>query len=239
MSAPQVEHVPGTPKSVNLLTQQALALAADGYPVFPCSSEKLPCIPRREGGRGHLDASTDPAEVIRLFSHAGAKLIGGPCGPRSGIDVVDINPRNGGDEWEKKNLHHLPETRCHRTGSGGKHYVFKHAPGMRNSESKIAPGVDVRGEGGYVVFPPSAGYSIESDVDPADWPAWLLPVAMPASKTAHVRPDVKPQQRTDQLVYRYQKYVEKLLANVSSAPEGQKHDILRNNALALGGVIGA
>ncbi len=237
MSAPQVERVPGAPKSVNLLVQQALTLAAAGIPVFPCSSKKLPCIPRREGGRGHLDASTDPAEIIRMFSHAGAKLIGVSCGPRSGIDVVDIDPRHGGDEWERKNLHRLPETRCHRTGSGGRHYVFKHAPGMRNSQAKIAPGVDVRGEGGYVVFPPSAGYSIESDVDPAGWPDWLLPVAMPASKTAHVRPDVKPQQRTDQLVYRYQRYVEKLLANVSSAPEGQKHDILRNNAIALGGVL--
>ena len=227
------------PKSRDFLTQNALALAADGLPVFPCSNKKLPCILRSDGGHGHLDASTDPTEVIRLFSHAGAKLIGVPCGPRSGFDVVDIDPRHDGHVWEEKNLHRLPETRCHRTGSGGRHYVFKHAPGMRNSEGKIAPGVDVRGDGGYVVFPPSAGYSIESDVDPADWPDWLLPVAMPASKTSHVRPDVKPQKRTDQLVYRYQRYVEKLLENVSSAPEGRKHDVLRNTALALGGILAA
>ncbi|WP_148360731.1 bifunctional DNA primase/polymerase, partial [Acidisphaera rubrifaciens] len=106
-------------------------------------------------------------------------LIGMPTGEASGLDVLDVDPRHGGDVWHAANMHRLPETRLHRTQSGGLHLLFIHAPGVRNSESKIAPGIDVRGDGGYAIIPPSPGYVVEHDAPPAHWPDWLLIEALP------------------------------------------------------------
>lgn len=136
---------------------RALEFAGRGIPVFPCAADKRPAIPKSQGGRGFRDAATDPAEVRRMFSHRYAVLVGVPTGERSGLDVLDVDYRNGGAAFERANLHRLPETRIHQTKSGGRHFLFLHAPGVRNSASGIAPGIDVRGEGGYVIFPPSAG----------------------------------------------------------------------------------
>jgi hypothetical protein len=101
-----------------------------------------------------------------------------PTGEVSGLDAVDIDPRHDGDVWERENLHRLPETKIHQTKSGGRHYLFAHAPGLRNSQGQIADGVDARGEGGYVIFPPSDGYTVISEAEPAPWPAWLLALAL-------------------------------------------------------------
>ena len=69
-------------------------------------------------------------------------------------------PRHGGDRWETRRAAQLGKTRIHSTLSGGRHYLFRHADGVRNGAGKLAPGIDVRGEGGYVIMPPSPGYSV-------------------------------------------------------------------------------
>jgi hypothetical protein len=70
----------------------------------------------------------------------------------------------------------MPATYAVRTPSGGRHYYFKgSAP---TSAGRLAPGVDVRARGGYVLIPPSVvngvTYTDENDLFPADPPAWLL-----------------------------------------------------------------
>ena len=79
----------------------------------------------------------------------------------------------------------LPSTWRFLTGGGGEHILFRH-PGstIPNSAGKIGPGVDVRGDGGYIVAPPSEHisgrlYAISVDHHPdevalADPPLWLL-----------------------------------------------------------------
>jgi hypothetical protein len=67
-----------------------------------------------------------------------------------GLAVIDVDPRSGGaldPAW--------PETLTARTPSGGYHLYFGVVGRVRNSASVLAPGVDVRGDGGYVVGPPS------------------------------------------------------------------------------------
>ena len=107
-------------------------------------------------------------------------------GKRSGIWVLDVDPRNGGDETlallEQKHAV-LPPTIQVTTGSGGTHYYFKY-PGIdyRNTAGKFGRGLDTRGDGGYVVAPGSihkTGRKYMWKSSPAahslaDVPAWLL-----------------------------------------------------------------
>jgi len=154
-------------KAENLL-DAALALAALGLPVFPCATNKRPCC---EGGFNA--ASTDPAEIARMFADPRAALIGVPTGAVSGFDALDIDPAKGGQEWRNVNAHRLPRTRRHFTRSGGTHELFPHTPGLRNSASKIAPGVDIRADGGYIIWWPQQGFA----TDGSAWepiPDWLL-----------------------------------------------------------------
>jgi hypothetical protein len=64
--------------------------------------------------------------------------------------------------------------------------LFKYRTGLKCSVSKIAPGIDVRGDGGYVVWWPAAGFTVV-DHALADWPAWLTPPE-PAPTPAPRRP---------------------------------------------------
>ena len=218
------------------LLRQALALAASGLTVFPCTSAKAPAIPKARGGRGYLDASRDPATIIRLFARApGAQLIGVPTGAISGFDVLDSDPRHGGDRWEAANP--IPETRVHQTRSGGRHHLFRHAPGVGCSQHQVGPGIDVRGDGGYIVHPPSAGYRIISDAPLIEWPRWLLPLALKPPCPSPVRtatPLTHPIENR-----RIAGFIRCQLGRLSAAPDGQKHWTLLRTARAIGGVLEA
>jgi len=212
----------------------ALDLAAQGWPVFPCNRHKMPAIPKREGGRGFHDATRDPVAIRALFSRRNAILVSVPTGEISGVDVLDLDYRHGAAEWELAHAELLPTTRTHRTQSGGKHLLFRHAPGVRNSASKIAPGVDTRGAGGYIVFPPSPGYSLTIDAAIAHWPDALLALALPPP------PPPKPASPTLFGATVRQSRLDAIIASaldrVRHAPDGAKHYTLRNSALLLGGI---
>lgn len=109
-------------------------------------------------------------------------------GAVSGIVVLDVDPRHGGDESLRDliAMHgSLPDTVRSLTGAGGTHYFFMH-PGskLQNSAGQVAQGIDVRGDGGFVVLPPSLHmsgqhYAWEIGYDPrecnvAPLPPWLL-----------------------------------------------------------------
>jgi hypothetical protein len=215
----------------------ALVLAALGLPVFPCGANKRPAI---GGPGGHNSAVTDPAAVRALFAKAGdaAQLVGVPMGARSGLDILDIDPRHKGHVWEQANSDRLPETRIHGTLHGGRHYVFRHHPEVRNRAGKkkdagIAPGVDVRGEGGYAIWPPSAGYSVIHEVDVAKWPKCLLDLARKKpAPVSHRTVVFDPKSISDK---RLKGLLGTLLGKIAVAPDGTKHNTLRDIALTIGG----
>jgi hypothetical protein len=216
------------------LLQLALEIARHRLPVFPCSHNKRPAIPEADAGHGLLDAVTDPDAVRELFARAlHARLVGVPTGERSGVDVLDIDPRHGGDVWEAEHADQLPRTRMHSTMGGGRHRLFVHAEGVRNRAGCPAPGVDVRGEGGYIIMPPSPGYSVVDDAPIADWPPRLLEVVRRLPEQPR-RPAIiaDPGRITDA---RINGLLRSLLARVSAAPEGAKHDTLRAIARTVGG----
>ena len=125
----------------------ALELAERGIPCFPCHPDKTPLTPN-----GYKDATADPGQLRRLFRPLIRPwaLIGVPTGARTGLAVLDIDPRHDGDKWLLEHFDELPPTRVHKTGGGGYHLLFRHREGLCTAPARIAPGVDVRGEAGFV-----------------------------------------------------------------------------------------
>lgn len=102
-------------------------------------------------------------------------------GAPSGIVVLDIDVHSGGMESMRAIIvehGQLPDTFIVQTGTGGYHYYFQMPDfDVRNSASKIAAGIDIRGTGGMVVAPYSVSYAgpyvVRRDVQPAPMPKWL------------------------------------------------------------------
>lgn len=181
------------------MLRSALWYAKIGLHVFPlyepsapgvCSCSKGPACgnvgkhPRTP--KGLLNATTDPEQITewwRRWPRANVAIATGP----SGLVVVDIDPRNGGDEnlaELESRYGELPETPTAITGSCGQHYLFKRPPTETHLKSMtIRLGVDVKADGGYIVAAPSlhtsgqtyawdAGRRLE-DVAPALLPEWI------------------------------------------------------------------
>jgi hypothetical protein len=123
---------------------------------------------------GYKTASADPAEIARMFALCPGADVGVACGEINGFDVVDVDPRHGGDAWLAENRHRLPETRVHRTKGGGWHLLYQHVNGCSNRP--IAVGVDLKTTGGQVKWHPAAGYPVH-DAPLAEMPEWLVVLA--------------------------------------------------------------
>lgn len=125
----------------NSTLDAALRLSAQGIPVFPCHRDKSPTT-----RNGFYDATTDERRIRAMF-YSRDLLIGMPTGAASGIDVIDEDPRNGGD---LDTLGPLPMEVVARSKRGGRHVFVKHRPGNRCGD--IAEGIDLKADGGYVVL---------------------------------------------------------------------------------------
>jgi predicted P-loop ATPase len=134
-----------------------------GAITFPCNGK----IPAVEGWQ-------NLTESVPHTGNYGVK-----CGARSGVFVVDFDDLDALDALEAEHGR-LPRTFMVATGRGA-HAYFRHPGGLiLNSASKLAPKVDVRGDGGQVIGPGSVHPTgaIYTPVDPvaeiADAPPWLL-----------------------------------------------------------------
>jgi hypothetical protein len=204
----------------------ALELAAQGLNVFPCLPTKAPACPG-----GFHAATTDPASVKALWHRWPGELIGVPTGARNNFDVLDIDPRHGGDAWHAKHLDRLPQTRIHETRSGGLHILFPHRDGVRNSAGKVAPGIDVRGDGGFVVWWPACGCPVRAEGPLAAWPVWLLPQVLPPTQPPLLQPAAIPDGKFGD---RYtEAAIRRAVEHVASAGEGGRNDALNRETFAL------
>lgn len=152
------------------MLDHALQYASRGWHVFPlhspvdghCSCGKPDCEneakhPRTE--HGLLDATIDASILTQWWTDWPEANIGIRTGEISGIVVMDIDARKSGlESWaELQDLHGRVDTLTSHTGGGGLHLIFQ-APAdrlLKNSTEEIAPGIDTRAEGGYIVAPPS------------------------------------------------------------------------------------
>jgi len=189
----------GTPASSELLNA-ALAYARRGWPVFPCRARAKEPLARR----GFKDATTDENTVRQWWTRWPDANIGIPTGSSTFV-VLDVDVRAGGDETlrELERQHgELPATVHVLTGGGGDHYWFQ-PPAMSLRCCRLADGLELKAEGGYVIVPPSVHpsgwpYTFEVQGHPdgmplADMPAWLLELAQPRvepQSDGHERPVV-------------------------------------------------
>jgi len=147
--------------------QVAVELVAEyGVAIFPCKPDKEP-----RTVNGFKNASLNLEQVDAWFQDSDS-LIGVPTGKQ--FFVVDIDP--DGADWYAANAERLACGCINRTRRGW-HLAYSVPAGVtiRNSAGKIAPGVDVRGTGGYVIWWPAEGLPATgtlADIGPP--PEWLL-----------------------------------------------------------------
>jgi len=182
-----------------LLLKAALRYAkSHGYSIVPLHSVKdgrCSCGDRecQNAGKhprtkhGVKDATTDKATILGWWRKWPNANIGIATGARSGIVAVDIDPRHDGNLSFRHLINEygsLPPRPTVATGGGGRHLYFQCPDVPIKSRAAILPGIDVRGERGYVVAPPSRHASGKryrwgqgrsfSDFEPPALPTWLL-----------------------------------------------------------------
>jgi putative DNA primase/helicase len=187
--------------------------SAHGVPVFPlhsapggvCSCGDLECQNPGKHPRtahGFKDATQDQNRITAWWKRWPAANIGVPTGAPSDLLVVDCDPRNGGPADRSELIERcgpIPDTAEATTGGGGRHLFFRYSGGA--VPKALAPGIDLKGDGGYVVVAPSihaSGNAYQWDgiagakalLNPADAPAWLLEYIAAARDGS--RPESKP-----------------------------------------------
>jgi Bifunctional DNA primase/polymerase, N-terminal/YspA, cpYpsA-related SLOG family len=151
------------------LTFEAAALGyiRRGWPVFVLGRSKRPvanCPPCDTAGKDHdpagcecltchgfYAATLDPARLAAMLRKVPRGLLAIRTGAASGLCVVDIDPRNGGQL--DRTL--MTPTATVATGGGGWQLYYRHPGGPTLPALPGVPGVDIKADGGYVVAPPS------------------------------------------------------------------------------------
>lgn len=136
----------------------ALKYAKIGWKVFPVNQSKQPLI-----SNGLKGASAEETQIKKWWKAHPDAGIGVATGMASGIVVLDIDLDKPGAEQNLEKIIHdkgmFPQTVAAKSGGGGLHFYFKHP----NNGKKVAnaqkllglAGIDVRGDGGYIVVPPT------------------------------------------------------------------------------------
>jgi len=234
----------------------AIAYAARGWAVFPvhgilehsCTCRRGCADPGKHPmvARGFHAASRDPQRILRWWDRWPSANIGVATGAASGIVVLDVDPRSGGEcslEALTARRGPIPETLSARTGGGGWHLFFAHPGGqIPNTAGRLpghtasAPGLDVRGDGGYIIVPPSVHASgtpyrwVDADQSPAPAPPWLQPPPPDPERVAPAVPAGRPAG-----------YGAAALAGemtrVAAAQPGTRNQTLNQAAFALGTLV--
>lgn len=269
---------------INMM-QAALHYAAKGWPVFPCWEmdesdaafqyrvSKMPTERRAKATpykgkqprtiHGLKDATTEEKTIREWWRRYPNAAIGIPTGPTIGAFVLDVDLPDGQQMLDNLEAAHgpLPSTVAQRTGSGGRQLFFAWPQGVeiRNSAGKLAENLDTRGDGGYVIVPPSLhpsggryAWSTNGGTPIANAPQWLIEMArkpekpeatpaedprltdLPATNTTRTRTGTADARRQEG--YGDAAFVDEI-NKVGTAPEGQRNATLNHAAFRLGQLV--
>ena len=162
------------------IAQAAMAYCTAGWSVVPLRPrDKRPLIAWERFQ--HERAS--PATIAEWYRQWPDANVGVVTGEISNLVVLDIDPKHGGDTSVgrlERRFAPLPLTVEATTGGGGRHLYFAHPAGLVHNRAGLVQGVDVRGDGGYIVAPPSVHPSGERYAwVPGRSPAELTLAALP------------------------------------------------------------
>lgn len=198
LDARVAEEMTGRSKGLETYASYALDSGWDPIPVWGVDADGI-CACRngqqcKSPGKHPVDNGWQSKERMskadaydQFALSTSARNIGLRTGISSGFWALDIDPKSGGDQSLlslEAQYGQLPETRVHRTGSGGLHYLFL-LPDFEvtNARGRLPRGIDVRGNGGFIVAPGSVTsvgtYRTENNSDIAPAPEWLLSLIRP------------------------------------------------------------
>jgi hypothetical protein len=240
-----------------------LAYAIRGWAVFPCYSPaeapggcscwRADCAspgkhPRVAGGLNV--ASVDPTAIRRWWQRWPSANVAIRTGAVSGIVVLDVDPAHGGDASLQTLLDRqgpLPAGAVVRTGgSGGRHLYFAHPGGLVRNDTgrRLGPGLDIRGDGGYVIAPPSrhtSGAHYHWDSSTSELPVlpdWLLGrLREPLSPPPRSMTPATATSSWHRASAWARTALERELADISAAQEGTRNSTLNRAAFSLGQII--
>lgn len=228
------------------LRDAALGYGERGWHIIPlhsiangsCTCGKSDCSspgkhPRTSSGL--KDGTTDSYQIRDWWQQWPTANIGIATGEASGLVVLDIDKRHSGFDslGQLEELHgEFPAGVEALTGGGGVHYYFQHPGGTIKNRTNLLPGIDIRGDGGYVVAAPSNHISGElycwgkgsspHEAKPAVMPGWLLELLTekPAAPPRQPGTNGNGTSSRETLLQRAQQYV----AKADSAVEGSRND---------------
>lgn len=227
----------------------AAATVAGGWPVFPCRPDKAPAT-----RNGFKDATTDPTQVSAWWERHPDYLVGVPTDELVVLDL-DVDPdRCTWSWWQTLADDHgwpITENLVVATPSGGVHVYF--AAGdvrVRCSAGKVAPHVDVRAAGGYIIapgttLPDGRRYEVLHLPDrlptPPGWLVDMLTGPRPAppatTRPATTRPaTIRPDRRREGTRYGIVA-LEAEVGRVATAPVGRRNDTLNTAAFRVGQLV--
>lgn len=253
----------GAPLTLSPVGEAAVELAGRGLRVFPCHSirdgrctcKEANCSsPGKHPWQKKLEPSNDAEKVRDMFLLRRHGNVGIATG--DGLLVLDIDGPLGEESLGEleRSYEELPPTLTARTGrDGGRHVYLSTDADIHNSAGRLGKGLDVRGQGGYVIAPPSVHLSgrtyqwEDPNATIAEAPAWLVAVILAAGTSEpEPKPEPTPAPRKapsrEASSSRREAYVRAAInaeiGKVLSAPEGVRNDELNKAAFALGQLVG-
>jgi len=211
------------------ILKYALRYAKAGWKIHPCKLNKHPFLndwPNK--------ATSDIEQIKEWWAKYPGASIGCVTGEASGFWVLDGDMPDGPAQITAMNL---PETLTQETGSGGRQYFFSYnGTDIRNSAKKIASCVDTRGNGGYVILPPSphesgGTYRWLKEKKIVDAPSWLIEKATKKPD----RPASTPLSG-ETTPYGHAALINEI-TSLSAAAKGQRNDTLNHSAFLLGQLV--
>ena len=227
-------HLGGMPEP-NPMRQKVRQYLEWGFSVIPLrANDKRPVRPWEELQRRMVTE----AEI----QHWEWPNIGIITGAISGIIVLDVDSVEGEKELKKRGM---PPTPMVATAKG-RHIYLKHPGGEVRNFARRLPGMDLRGDGGYVVAPPSmhpSGVRYEwvispADCDVADAPQWLLDLIAESNQLMEHVDHVGRLPQQEKVSYAQAALASEISALLRTAP-GKRNHQLNRAAFTLGQLVAA